>query len=311
MKHAERRMLFAATLVVALTTTALALPSLAQRRQHVTIAAPRHTGPPLRVLLVGDSMAGTLGVGLARAAPLFRVTLINAATAGCGVAIAWDGAWASSLWVPAAPTYPCQSANQLSGYWRSLVKRYRPDVVLYSSRMDTISQEVVPGSTRRMTSVLDRGFESYLVRALQQSVGVLSLGGAHVVLATAVPTKINLEGDAADDPHRWSAYDSLLARVAAGSDGRVTLFDLGRYFGGRASSFALDSPSGVAWRCRDGIHISAAGGMLVAPSLFMTLREVASPTADSRATLPVVPADVANQPWAPYAKERQTMGCPL
>lgn len=305
------RIVAAMAAIVAVVAAAITINGSRNAPKQARIIPIQHASRLLRVLLVGDSMAGTLGVGLAKSAPSSGVTLIDAARGGCAVAIAWDGGWASSFINPVPPIYPCQNAQQLTTAWQKLLRQYQPDVVVYVNRMDTISQEVVPGSTQRMTSVLDPGFQTYLTNAMTQAVAVLASTGAHVILTTSAPTKIGLQGNRYDDPKRWAVYDSILRTVADRSGGRASIFDLGRFFGGDGSVpvFQLDSPSGIQWRCRDGLHFTEAGGVLVAPALFAmawSLGAQVSPSAQSR---PPVPATVANQPWAPYAAEKVVMGC--
>jgi SGNH domain (fused to AT3 domains) len=276
----------------------------------VVIATRQQAGPPLRVLLVGDSMAGTLGVGLARAAGPLGVSLINAAVGGCSVAVGWDGGWEFSVMGPTPPPSPCHNQAQLTGYWTTLVDRYRPDAVIYVSRMDTVDQEQTAGSSSRMISILDPQFRAYLSGALEQAVGVLSETGAHVIVTTSAPTKLERTGNSDDDPRRWSAYSAVLDAIAAQSHGTVSLFDLGRFFGGDgpAPAFTLDSPSGVRWRCLDGIHFDVGGGMAVAPSLFAFARQV-SPAGALTGTRSAVPASVENQPWTSYAAVKAAIGC--
>jgi hypothetical protein len=310
--RAVPRILIAMAIVASLSITALALNATRSYPIQPPIVSLQHGHRQLRILLVGDSMAGTLGLGLAAAAPSSGVTLINAALVGCGVSIAWDDGWASSVWVPGPPNFPCQSPKQLTTYWKSFLRRYRPAVVIYVNRMDTISQEVNPGSTQRMTSVLNRQFQAYLTSAMTKAVGVLSSYGAHVILTTSAPTKIGLVGNQYDNPRRWLIYDKILRSVASRSNGRVSIFDLGRFFGGNGSDpkFSLIAPSGVQWRCADGIHFSVAGGILVAPSLLKLAWKVAPPADLSASMARAVPPSVANRPWPPYAAQQSTMGCP-
>jgi hypothetical protein len=314
------RILLVMVLIMSVAISAVVIEAAGRHPARVPVLGTVVPGQrPIRVLLVGDSMAGTLGVGLAEAASAAGVTLINAATTGCGVAIAWDGGWASSILTPGPPTEPCQSAGQLTAYWEGLLDRYGPDAVVYVNRMDTVSQEVTPGSSARMTSLLDPRFQVYLARALNQAVDVLASTGARVILATSVPTSIGLKGNANDDPLRWSVYDSLLRSVAAGSSTRAAVFDLGRYFGGAgpAPKFELRSPNGVQWRCRDGLHFTAAGGVMVASDLFRTARQAvaskpkpgAGPTSAPPPSPGPVPATIANQPWGPFQAQKVAMGC--
>lgn len=170
------------------------------------------------------------------------------------------------------------------------------------SRVDTIPEEITSGSTPRMTSLLEPSFQTYFRAALTQAVDVLSSTGAHVILTTSAPTKL-------DDPRRWTIYDSIVESVADRSAGRATVFDLGRFFEGDAADpvFRLHSPSGIEWRCTDGIHFTEAGGVLVAPSLFGMAWRYWTPQ-DTRGD-PPVPRSIANQPWPPFAANAAVIGC--
>lgn len=302
--------LLAWVLVLAILGTAIIVHRVAPQRAAASIHGVHHSGRPLRVLLVGDSMAGTLGLGLAVAAPASHVDLINAAKVGCSVAIAYDGAWASSIWVPAAPDPPCQSRQQLRAHWKSLLVRYSPDVVIYLSRMDTVDQEVHPGQPA-LTSVLDASFDAYLTASLRDAVSLLSSTGAHVILGTSPPTLFNLQGNAYDNPSRWARYEKVLDDVAATSHGNATVFNFTTFFGGKGAvpQFQLDSASGIRWRCGDGIHFTPAGGILVAPSLFAEAWKVGGARTISIPTLPPLPKGVVNQPWPPFAAQAATMRC--
>jgi|GEM_PF-1396661 len=295
----------------ALLVTAFGIDALSAAPAQPPIRGTLHNGPPLRVLLVGDSLAGTLGVGLARAAPASNVELVNGAQIGCGVAIAWNRAWASTVEAPVPPAYPCQSAQQLSAYWASLLRRVRPDVVIYASHMDTIDQEVSPGSAS-MVSVADPAFAARLTEQLTQAVAVLHQTGAAVIVTNAAPTKTNLVGSENDAPANLAAYNQVVTAVAARSNGVATVFDLAGALGlpGSPPTFSLTSPSDIEWRCLDGIHVSQAGGELVAPALFsLAWRVTPSPPRPPLAAAPARPPGV-NQPWPPYVLERHAMGCP-
>jgi hypothetical protein len=184
--------------------------------------------------------------------------------------------------------------------------------VVYAARVDTIDQRLPPSAGARTTSILDPSFQEYLTTAMTDAVAVLSSTGARVVLTTSLPTATALQGNANDDPTRWAAYARVVRSVAARSQGRAVVFDLGRFFGGDGPVpvFHLRSPAGVQWRCGDGIHVAAAGGRLAAPALFQMARATAGPLHP----LPPAPAAavkaVANQVWPTYASYRQVMLCP-
>jgi SGNH domain (fused to AT3 domains) len=299
---AATRLLVAMSLVGSLAAAALLVNHTRRPPNQAGVVSVEHVSRPLRILLVGDSMAGTLGVGLAKAAPASGITLIDAALGGCAVADAWDSGAPVDITVPVRPGPPCQNATQLAAYWEHLLRLYRPQVVIYVSRVDTIPEQINSGSTRKLASLLDASFQAYFLAAMTQAIGVLSSTGAHVILTTSAPTKM-------DDPRRWTIYDSIVESVAARSLGRATVFDLGRFFEGNAADpiFKPRSPSGIDWRCTDGIHFTEAGGALVAPSLFGLAWRIWTPQDTSGD--PAVPPSVANQPWAPFAAHAAVIGC--
>jgi hypothetical protein len=311
LSHPALRVACAFGLVGALLVVAVTAGALRAAPPRPTIVPIHHAGRPLRILLVGDSLAGTLEVGLAQAAAESNVEIVNAAHVGCSVAIAWNSAWASSILTPGPPAYPCQSREQLIGSWEAALEEYQPDVVIYASHMDTIDQEVRPGSSS-MTSVLDPTFAAALTADLEEAVSVLSSTGAKVILTTGAPTKINLIGNTNDNPARLTTYASIIADVAAGSQGTASVFDLARILGGSGPvpTFSLTSPEGIQWRCGDGIHISPAGGVIIAPDLFTLAWKVAGSEVARTPTLKLVPRSLINQPWPPFEQERTTMGCP-
>ncbi len=298
-------------LVAVLLGSAALANELTPAPAQATIKGLHHVGRPLRVLVVGDSLAGTLEVGLARAAPAAHVQLAQAAQGGCSVAIAWNQAWASTVATPSPPTYPCQSRAQLSSYWLAALKQDRPDVVIYASHMDTIDQDVSPGSDETI-SVADPAFAAQLTEAIEEAVDVLSSTGAKVILANSAPTLTNLVGNQNDAPANLAAYLGVIDEAAARSGGRAIVFDLARALGGPGNppSFTLSSPSGVQWRCSDGIHISPNGGVLVAPSLFKLAWSVSEHRLSTVPTPPPLPPTALDQPWPPFATERQILGCP-
>jgi len=299
------------TLVAATLAAAFSINVLSAAPAQPTLKGSPHAGRPLRVLLVGDSLAGTLGVGLASAARASNVELVNAAMVGCSVAIAWNQGWASTVGVPGPPAYPCQSRDQLTTYWVGLLRSDRPDVVIYASHMDTVEQESSPGSST-MISVADPSFAGRLTQSLSEAVSVLHSTGASVIVTNSAPTKTNLVGNANDAPASLAAYGVVVNEVAASSRGAATAFDLAGILGGPGSppSFSLASPAGVEWRCLDGIHVSQAGGELVAPALFLLAWQVSLVAHGPPLERPAPPLREVNQPWAPYLAQRHAMGCP-
>jgi peptidoglycan/LPS O-acetylase OafA/YrhL len=250
------------TTTTAPTTTTTAPPFLSPVPPAAT------TSKPVKVLLVGDSMVGSLGIGLAEYGRPFHLQVANEGLPGCSLSMQQR---IKVLWYTVAPNPPCDvngNADSLLDQWRKWVDAYNPDVVVYLGRGETFDQEVGgvwedPGQP---------SFDSYLESRYRQAVDVLGARGAAVVLLTtpyydsgAGPSG---SGWPEDDPAR-THLDNAAMRAAVfaadvgttGGGGKVYLYDLN----------ALVSPAhqytasigGINVRCNDGVHFSASGGIFV------------------------------------------------
>jgi peptidoglycan/LPS O-acetylase OafA/YrhL len=228
---------------------------------------------PVKVLLVGDSMAGTLGVGVGQMAPRYGIQLMNEGSPACSVSTT---GLVKVLWYTVPPGKPCQTTDPdaLFTQWRDWVDAYNPDVVVYLARSDLFDQQV----NGQWTQPGQAQFDQYLRQRLQQAIGVLSSKGAAVVLLT---TPYYDSGDVAtgsqlpeDDPARVT-IDNTIIRSAAQSEGlssggaNVSVFDLGGALSPQGH-FTQDV-NGVDMRCSDGVHITALGGEQLAGSLLPRL----------------------------------------
>ena len=110
-------------------------------RRRLPYSAP--SADPVRILLVGDSMAGSLGVGLSLVAPQYGAEIVNEGSGGCSLA---EGSLVRLLWYTIPPGVPCQAAapDGLLDAYRSFVRRFDPDVVGISARGVTPS---IPNAT--------------------------------------------------------------------------------------------------------------------------------------------------------------------
>ncbi len=157
------------------TTTTTTVPS------YLSSALPAATSAkPVKVLLVGDSVAGTLGVGLAQEAQQYHVQIVNEGTPGCSLSMQTQ---IKVLFYTVAPDAPCDVDNNPSSLlqtWRKWVDAYNPDVVVYLARGETFDQEV----GGQWQNLGEPGFDSYLASRYRQAVAVLGSKGASVVLMT-------------------------------------------------------------------------------------------------------------------------------
>ncbi len=223
---------------------------------------------PIRILLVGDSLSGSLGVGLAMAAPSYGAQVVNRGAPGCSLA---EAAEVRVLWYTEAPGYPClaQDPAHLLDVYRSWVAQFDPDVVVYLARSDTLDTER-DGTWQHLN---EPGFDRWTESRFEQAVAVLSSQGAHVVFLTSPFYKSGELPDGEplpeNDPLRV-ATDNRLMSVAAAQDPQLSsVFNLGAMLSpGQRFTPQVD---GVPIRCSDGIHLTVAGGQWVGARLLPEL----------------------------------------
>lgn len=231
----------------------------------VSPSVVRYSEPPLKVLLIGDSMAGSLGVGLADLAPAYNVQLANAGQPGCSVSM--DGEVDLAALFPYPPGAPCRINDpaRILAVWQSWIDAYRPDVVVYLARSDLLNQEV----HGQWTWIGHRNFNAWFSARLRAMLAVLTSRGARVVLMT-VPVSQSTGGrQPQDNPIRVAREGKLLELAAASDPSRVAIYNLAelltpgfRYRGG------ID---GLPLRCADGVHLTSDAGIAIAPDLFPRL----------------------------------------
>jgi hypothetical protein len=257
------------TTTVAPTTTTTAPPPTT----YLSLPLPPPTGKadkPVKVLLVGDSIAGTLGVGLAQyaSAAHVKVEIANEGNPGCSLSMQQQ---IKTLWYTLAPGAPCSATdpNALFTTWRKWVDAYNPDVVLYLARGETFNQEV-NGSWQNLGQA---SFDSYVANRYREAVSVLGSKGATVVLMTSPYYDSGTSPSGGpwpeDAPARVQIDNSTIRQVASTSttgsgtstDGKVYVYDLNTVVD---PGNKYDASIGqVNIRCGDGVHFSASGGIYV------------------------------------------------
>jgi hypothetical protein len=232
----------------------------------VPASVVRFGQPPLKVLLVGDSMAGSLGVGLGELAPGYNVQLVNVGEPGCSVSM--DGKVELAFFFVDPPGAPCvlDQPDRILQVWQSWIDAYRPDVVVYLARSDTLNQ-VVNG---RWTWIGHRSFNAWFSARLTAMLHVFTSRGAHVVLMTVpVSEQVTTFPHPQDNPIRVAREGKLLALAAQSDPSRVAIYNLGALL---TPSFRYRSSiDGLPLRCSDGVHVSPEAGIVVASDLFPRL----------------------------------------
>ncbi len=260
------------------------LVQLAQRSQLQAFPQPEpagaarvagHAAQPV-VLLVGDSVALTLGVGLTDVEKQYGVTVLNGGTSGCGVARWYPVTDGKQTW----PAY--DFCNQWPERWAAAITRLHPTVTaILVGRWETYDRLI----NGRWTHIGDPSFDAYLTAELERAISVLGGRGAPVVLLTT-PAFLQRERPdggsySQDDPGRVARFNALL-RAAAAAHPNAHVFDL-------ASMLSPDGRfhrtlNGVEVRWADGIHIAQPGGHQVAVTLLPELRALSTTTAQHTST---------------------------
>jgi peptidoglycan/LPS O-acetylase OafA/YrhL len=258
----------------------------------ITTAIPATYGAtPTRVLLVGDSQALTLGIGLEAALSAHRpkyddLHLLNEGILGCGVADGTTGEQSGGTFVVGAPCTPDpQSANCPPGgvfgpkqnvpcqawttAWADWVKQLQPNVVVLLAGGSEILDRLYRG---HMTNILNPTFAAYVQGQLEKAVRIATARGALMVFETKPCQSTGEQPNGApwpqDSTARLDAYNGLLRRVAAQHPGQVYMQDLNSYVcPGGTYTEDLD---GIPVRESDGSHFAlqpGVGGDYLAPAI--------------------------------------------
>ena len=168
---------------------------------------------PVKVLIVGDSVAGTLGVGIGQVMSQYGVTAVNEGSPGCSVSM---DQLVQVLWFTDPPGAPCQNGdpNALFAQWRAWIDQFNPDVVIYMARSEVLNQQV----NSSWTNMGDPAFDSYLTARFHQAVDVLGSRGAHVILLTSPFYDTGLQPSGQpwpeDDPSRVTTDNQIIESLA-------------------------------------------------------------------------------------------------
>ena len=223
---------------------------------------------PVKFMLVGDSIALTLGIGLrVDSVHGYGVKLVNDETLGCDL----DD-------LPAIISDHINQPVSNCRYWRTLwgreVDTSRPDVAgMLVGRWD-ISDHILDG---KVYHVGEPVWNSHLYNEINDVVNVLSSKGAKVVLFTMpdIDAADEAPGSAAyseNDPIRVTEFNQILANVARHRPGLVTLIDLNKKLDPHGVFQVV--VDGVTVRWPDGVHIAKTGGEWLQPFILPTVGQL-------------------------------------
>jgi peptidoglycan/LPS O-acetylase OafA/YrhL len=250
----------AAALLAATTSPSLALASRAPQ----SIVKP--TGPPVRVLMVGDSTALTLDIGLNEHAASYGVTPFNGGIFGCGVT---TGAEYQLKGVDAPMAPECSGSPpgfQWANLWTLRMSDVHPNVVMILAGRWEVTNRTYEG---KWTDIENPTYAAYVKSQLELAVRVVTSTGAEAVLLTAPCYDSGEQPDGApwpeDSPARLAIYNTLVRQVAAHmSDTALINFNTMACPGGRYQEFF----DGQQVRQADGVHFTFTGGNVFAARIW-------------------------------------------
>ena len=208
------------------------------------------------VMVVGDSTALTLGIGLSIDAGAYHATVVDKGILGCGVAEVSEVASQNEA-QPTRAASACNPASPVSKQWPALwkkwVARYRPSVVAILAGRWEVYDVLWHG---KWTNIKHRSFARYVRTQLERAVEIASSRGAHVDLLTApcysTGTSLATGPDPSDSPRRLAVYNDIVRGVAAADASKATLVKLNSLVcpGGHYRQVI----GGVTVRAPDGVH---------------------------------------------------------
>src|SRR6185437_2254929 len=198
-------------------------PGLSGSQHAALVRAGAYGKRPVRMLLVGDSIAMTLGMGLAeQSQPVYGVSVADDATVGCDLdpdlEIMTQGAPG-----PATPGCPNWRAQ-----WAALAASQRPQVVALGLGRWEVTDHLLDG---QWVHIGEPEWDGHLTADLQAAIAIFHGFGAKVVLFTMPYVDPN---DRQPDGLPWSenapsrvrAYNALVRSVARTHPGEVAVIDL-------------------------------------------------------------------------------------
>ncbi len=253
-----------AFLVVVAVTVAATLPTAADAAPS-GIARPagaQYTGPPVRLAVVGDSVAFRLATAMALTDPQqsYDVNIDNSAIVGCGVVRSTEYL---AHGVPEVMTAQCNTSTPASQQWPALwsgdMRQFHPDVVAMLVGRWEVTDRMIGG---RWMHIGQPAYDAILKRSLELAVREATSTGALLMMLTAPcfssGEQPNGQPWPEDSPARLARYNAILRQVAAEHPQSVEVVDFRSMLcpGGQFQT----SIDGVQIRDADGVHIVPTTG---------------------------------------------------
>jgi peptidoglycan/LPS O-acetylase OafA/YrhL len=250
------------------TVPAAPMPSAAPAPQPDAMAAAARR--PVRVLLVGDSVALSLGWGFQTEDPALGLVTWNRGGMGCGFLSVDEERDENGQWV----SERADLCKRWRAGWASDIRAFQPQaVVLLFGPWDTLDLNV----GGNILEVGSPEWHAYAWGQLQSAADTFSAGGAKVILLTAPcfkPRDMALAPTIGGQHLNVWPVEPLnsLYREFAQQHPQVSVIDLGSFIcpGGAYTDLAID---GVKIRS-DGVHFTPEGAAIVARWLAPQIEDI-------------------------------------
>jgi hypothetical protein len=263
---------------VAPRTPRVAAPGLGPSEQTQLVQAGAFGRHPISVLLLGDSIALTLGIGLAaQSVPKYGVTISNHSTLGCDLDPQLE---IETSGKPGPATPGCRDWRAL---WPFLTAGVHPQVVALGLGRWEVSDHFYEG---HWVHVGEKVWDDHVASDLAAAIGIFRLFDARVVLLTMPyidPGTAQPDGQpwSENTPARARLYNQIVEQVARRDPSEVSVINLNKML----SPHGVYTPvvDGVTMRWSDGIHITPAGGELLQRQILPALDRVGLEVLGARA----------------------------
>ncbi len=220
-----------------------------------------------KVMVIGGSVALSLGFGLSVEASQYGVSIADESIIGCGVVQGGPFETMGKVWPANLEAPPC---NGLPGFpqWETLYQDYvdqvDPQVVILGlGRWETVNR-MYDGSWSYLGQST---YDAYVKDQLVTAVKILASRGAKVALLTSPyfdeqPPPSSGGTWPEDSPSRVQEFNKLLGEVSAEFPGMTQVIDFGQRLS--PDNQYAEYIDGIQVRTSDGVHITLAGGEWIA-----------------------------------------------
>ncbi|HEY1651587.1 MAG TPA: SGNH hydrolase domain-containing protein [Acidimicrobiales bacterium] len=237
----------------------MALPPGLEPAEHdALLRSGAYGAKPVHLLIVGDSIALTLGMGLSVGAEAgYGVAINNNATLGCDLDPQLE------IREEGVATGNVHGCDEWQGLWPFLIARLRPQVVALGLGRWEVTDHFYNG---RWVHIGEPVWDAHLTSQIKQAIAILHSFGAKVVLFTMPyidPSQRQPNGMPYDEAtaSRARLFNALVRQVASSEPKVVSVVDLNHLLA--PSGVYTASVDGIDVRSSDGIHISLDGGELL------------------------------------------------